>query len=188
MSRYRIFNEDIKVKIFNSEYELFCEQAEVKAKKYQNIARSKSPYGFNTAHSHIVGLVTEYAALLMFKGIEETNGIELNIDPVFQDNTRDSQCDIVVNNLRIEVKGIKYKSWVEYGPCISNIQYDRLLKKADVVLWALYNERQQEVTFKGFNRVSDISTLRPVLTGPEGKQILNYKVLDLVKPLKELNI
>lgn len=188
MNRYRIFEDDIKVKIFDSEYKEFCALAELKAKKYQNIAKNKSPYGFNTAHSHIVGLVTEYAGLLMFRGLEKTYNKNLNIDPVFQDSTRDSECDIIVNSNRIEIKGIKYKAWTEYGPCISTVQYNRLLKKADVVLWALYNERQQEVTFKGFNRVHDIKSIEPVMTGPEGKQILNYKVLSIMNPLKELNI
>lgn len=186
MTRYRINNNEMKVKIFQDEYHSFMATAIDKSQRYKTIAKDNSPYGFNHPHSHIVGLVSEHASLLLFRGIEENLGTNFNIDAVFQDNTRDSECDLVVCGTRIEVKGIKYKSWLEYGPCISTSQYFRIKKKADIILWGLYNEKQNEVTFKGYNTVRDISRIKPVLTGPEGKQIMNYKVLDIMKPLDKL--
>jgi len=186
MCRYQIYDGEMKIKLYQDEVDSFMAKAYDKAQKYLKLAHDKSPYGFNHPHSHLVGLVAEYASLLLFQNIEEVLNINLHIDPVFQDNTRDSECDIIVHGTRIEVKSIKYGAWLNYGPCISIKQLPKIKKKADVILWALYNEKKREVTFKGFNKIQDIYKVPKLLTGPEGKQIINYKVQDILINLNEL--
>lgn len=187
MSRITIKNDKMTVQLFRDEAESFMAKAINKSEKYTKIAPDHvSPYGFNHAHSHFVGLVTEHAAWVLFTEIEEMLNVDLKIDPSFHDDTRDKECDINVGGLRVEVKGIKSAAWKQYGPCISTRQLSKIERKADVVLWALYNERTQEVVFEGWNPVSEVRAITPVLTGKEGKQIENYKVLDILRPLNDL--
>jgi hypothetical protein len=188
MSRLSIKNDKMTITLFNDEANSFMAKAISKSEKYERIASEKrSPYGFNHPHSHYVGLVAEHASWVLFNEIEELLGMDLNIDPAFQNEKREAECDLYVNNLRIEVKGIKYGSWLKFGPCISTRQIDNIEKKADVVLWALYNERRQEFSFEGFNFVSEIRALPTLVTGAEGRpSIENYPVLDIIKPLQDL--
>lgn len=188
MSRIIIRENKMKIRLHNDEADAFMSKAIAKSEKYNKLApQNKSPYGFNHPHSHFVGLVAEHAAWVLFTEIESMLNTNLNIDPAFQDEKREGECDIYVQGKRIEVKGIKYGSWLRYGPCVSSRQLSKIQKKADIVLWALYNEKCQELTFEGFNLVSEISTLLPVLTGAEGKQkIENYPVISIIKPLQEL--
>lgn len=190
MNRLTIKNNKMTVKLFNDEADSFMAKAIAKSEKYEKIANSsKSPYGFNHPHAHFVGMVAEHAAWVLFNEIEELTKKELKIDPAYQFEDRDSECDLYVNGLRIEVKGIKYGSWLQFGPCISTRQLKKIEKKADIVLWALYNERRQEFSFEGFNFVKDIRSLPTMVTGASGRpQIENYPVLDIIKPLQELSL
>lgn len=183
-------NGKMNVKLHTDEADSFMAKAIEKSAKYQELApANKSPYGFNHIHGHFVGLVCEHAAWVLFNEIESSTGLKLNIDPAFQNPGRERECDIKVNNLRIEVKGIKYKSWLKYGPCVSTRQLENIQKKADVVLWVLYNEKHQEFSFEGFNYVKDISTVPVILTGEADKpKIENHPVLSILKPLEELPI
>lgn len=188
-SRIKIENNEMTIRLFKDEADSFMAKAIAKSQRYEKIMEGrKSPYGQNHAHSHFVGMVSEHAANILMQGIEELLGVDLNIDPAYQDESRDAECDLIVNGLRIEVKGIKYGSWVRFGPCISAAQRKNIERKADVVLWALYNERQQTFTFKGFNEVKDIATISTELTGPEGRQIENHPVLSIIKPLQEMKL
>lgn len=188
MNRLTIKNDKMTVRLFNDEADSFMAKAIAKSEKYEKIASAaKSPYGFNHPHAHFVGMVAEHASLVLFNEIEELIGKKLDIDPAFQFESRDAECDLYVNGLRIEVKGIKYGSWLQFGPCISTRQLKKIEKKADVVLWALYNEKRQEFSFEGFNYVRDIRALPTMITGAAGRpQIENYPVLDIIKPLQEL--
>ncbi|ELW0836404.1 hypothetical protein ACRYKS_19790 [Escherichia coli] len=181
-------NGKMTVKLYKDEADSFMAKAIEKSERYKILApASKSPYGFNHAHSHFVGMVCEHASFVLFNEIENYSGIALNIDPAFQSDGRDGECDIKVNNLRIEVKGIKYKSWTDFGPCVSTRQLKNIQKKADVILWVLYNEKKQEFTFEGFNYVKDISSIPVVLTGVPGRPMIeNHPVLSIIKPLQEL--
>lgn len=178
------------IKLYNDEADSFMAKAIEKSQRYQILApENKSPYGFNHPHSHYVGMVCEHAAFVLFNEIEASTGANLKIDPAFQYGNRDGECDITVNGLRIEVKGIKFKSWKDFGPCVSTRQYTNIVNKADVVLWVLYNEKKQEFSFEGFNYVRDISMQPIILTGVEGRpKIENYPVLDILLPLQELPI
>lgn len=188
MTRLIIRENKMKIRLHTDEAEAFMAKAHIKAEKYNKLAPGgKSPYGFNHVHSHLVGLAAEHASWILFTEIENILNINLSIDPAFQDEGREGECDIYVAGKRIEVKGIKYGSWLRFGPCISSRQLPKIQKKADIVLWALYNERCQEFTFEGYNYVNDISSLETVMTGAEGRdKIENYPVLPIIKPLQEL--
>lgn len=188
MSRLIIKNNKMTVRLFTDEADSFMAKAISKSKRYEKIApEHKSPYGFNHPHSHYVGLVAEHAAWVLFTEVEALTGRNLNIDPAYQNDQREGECDLYVGNTRIEVKGIKYGSWLRFGPCISTRQLKNIERKADVVLWALYNEKQQEFTFTGFNYVSDIRSLPTIITGAENRpKIENYPVLDIIKPVQDI--
>lgn len=188
MTRIIIRENKMKIRLGHDEAESFMAKAIAKAEKYNVLAPDgKSPYGFNHPHSHFVGMVAEYASWVLFTEIETMLNINLNIDPAFQDERREGECDIYVAGKRIEVKGIKYGSWLRFGPCISARQLPKIEKKADIVLWALYNERGQEFTFEGYNLVSEIAALDTIMTGAEGRpKIENYPVQSIIKPLQEL--
>jgi hypothetical protein len=188
MSRLTIKNDKMTVKLFSDEADSFMAKAIAKSEKYERIASAaKSPYGFNHPHAHFVGMVAEHASWILFNEIEELLGKPLDVDPAFQFENREAECDLYVNGLRIEVKGIKYGSWLTFGPCVSTRQLKKIEKKADIVLWALYNERRQEISFEGYNFVKDIRALETVITGAVGRpQIENYPVLNIIKPLQEL--
>ncbi|EHX8550694.1 hypothetical protein SEPL_492 [Salmonella phage SE_PL] len=188
MSRLIIKNNKMTVRLHNDEADSFMAKAIAKSEKFERIASAaKSPYGFNHPHAHFVGMVAEHASWILFNSIEELTGNDLKIDPAYRDENREAECDLYVNGLRIEVKGIKYGSWLNFGPCISSRQLKKIEKKADIVLWALYNERRQEFSFEGFNYVKDIRSIPTVVTGAVGRpQIENHPVLDIIKPLQEL--
>ena len=134
-------------------------------------------------------MAAEHASWILFNEIETLSGVNLSIDPAFQDDRREGECDIYVAGKRIEVKGIKYGSWLRFGPCISARQLPKIQKKADIVLWALYNERCQEFTFEGYNYVDEISTLETVMTGAEGRPLIeNYPVLPIIQPMQTLQL
>jgi hypothetical protein len=188
MSRLIVRDNKMKIRLTEPEFANFLDLAEAKAEKFSVLSPDGvSPYGFNHAHSHLVGLAAEYAAHVLFQEIEKMTGANLSIDPAYMDERREGECDIYVGGQRIEVKGIKYGSWLRYGPCISSRQLPKIQRKADIVLWALFNERIHEFTFEGYNKVDQIHLLEPVLTGPDNRpKIENYPVSSIMSPLQEL--
>ena len=188
-TRLQIVNDKMSIQLSKDEADAYMAKAIAKSQRYETLMQGrKSPYGQNHTHSHYVGMVAEHASLVLMEEIENLVGHNLNIDAVFQDDTRDAECDLVVNGLRIEVKCIKYGSWVRYGPCITAAQRKSIENKADVVLWALYNERQQSFTFEGFNHVADIASIPSVMTGPVDRLVENHPVLSIIKPLQEMKL
>lgn len=187
MSRITVKNNKMVVQLYQDEAQAFFAKARAKSEKYTNLSPNHvSPYGFNHVHSHLVGMVTEHASWVLFTEIEDMLKVDLSIESPFQDIERDSECDIIVGGLRIEVKGIKQNAWNRYGPCISKRQLGKIERKADIVLWALYDERTQAVTFQGWNPVSEVRSLQPVFTGDTGREVENYQVLKLLRPLDKL--
>lgn len=176
------------IRLYKDEADSLLAVALKKSEKFESITTTESsPYGFNHAHSHYVGIVAEHAAYTLFTEIENMLGIDLKIDPVYKDETREGECDLIVGGKRIEVKGIKYGAYKNFGPCISIRQVKRIKKKADIVMWVLFNEKSKETTFIGFNNVDEIETITPIWTGAEGrKKIENYPVQSLIKNLNEL--
>lgn len=188
MTRLVAHNDKMTLQLETLEAQSYMEKAVQKSKRYTAISPDhKSPYGFNHAHSHFVGMIAEHSAGVLFTEIEEIIGKDLNIDLVFKDENRDGSCDIIVNGLRIEVKGITPRSWRQFGPCISTRQLRNIQRKADIVLWVQFDERKQFVTFEGFNYVKDITSVPTKFTAGKGKTpIENYPVLEIIHPLQEL--
>lgn len=188
--RFYIRNGKMQIRLEKDEADAFMAKAIAKSELYKRLAPSeRAPYGFNHIHGHYVGMVCEHAAYVLFECIAESTGIPLTIDTAYQDSSRDGECDLIINSLRVEVKGIKYKSWQDYGPCISSRQLKNITDKADVVLWVLFNERRNEFSFEGFNYVKDVHSIPVILTGaPDKPQIENHPVLSILKPLQEFPI
>lgn len=188
MTRLVVKNDKMTLALGQSEAKSYMSKAKAKSERYTKISPDhKSPYGFNHPHSHFVGMIAEHSAWVLFDEIQHILRRDLKIDPAFQDDTRDAECDLIVNNLRIEVKGIQQRSWNRFGPCISTRQLRNIQRKADVVLWVLYDEHHQAVSFEGFNYVKDITSVPTKFTAGKGKEpIENYPVLDIIKPLQEL--
>lgn len=185
MKQVYIHRNEWVIKLHQSEADSFLAKAIKKAEKYQD---ASAPYGFNHIHGHLVGMIAEHAAWLLFNEIEELLGKDLKIDPVYQNPRRDAECDLVVNNTKIEVKCIKYGSWLRYGPCISTKQFPKIKDKADVVLWLLYNEKSQELTVKGFTDVNEVQTITPIMTGNSTLQVENYPVISIMKNINDLKL
>lgn len=187
-SRIKVSNENMSIRLYRDEADSLWAKAIQKSEKFEKmVAKDRSPYGFNHPHSHFVGVVAEHASWILFTEIEEMLGIDLKIDAAFKDESRERECDIYVGGKRVEIKGIKYGSWDTYGPCISARQLNKIKRKADIVLWVLLNEKTKEATFMGYNEVSEIESINPILTGPEHTQkIKNYPVISLIKNLTEL--
>ena len=188
MSRLIIRENKMKIRLSETEAASLLEQAAINSEKFSAISPDGvAPYGHNHTHSHMVGLAAEHATLILFQEIEKITGLDLQIDAAFQDERREGECDIYVGGKRIEVKGIKYGAWLRYGPCISSRQLPKIQRKADIVIWALYNERIQEFTFEGYNKVDEIHLIDPIMTGPDNRpKIENYPVRDIMSPLQEL--
>ncbi|WEM33481.1 hypothetical protein EJP02_420 [Escherichia phage EJP2] len=187
-TRLKIVDNKMSISLFKDEADSYMAKAMAKSQRYNNMLNGrKAPYGQNHPHSHYVGMVAEHATLVLMEEIEQLLNIDMKIDAVFLDDKRDKECDIVVNGLRIEVKCIKYGSWVKFGPCITAAQRKNIERKADVVLWAVYNERKQSFTFEGFNRVEDIANIPTEMTGVQGREkIENHPVMSIIKPLQEM--
>jgi len=141
----------------------------------------------NTANSHLVGHLGEFAAFIWLRD----NGFE----PVaaFSDPTKDKECDISTNIGRVEVKTWNEKYWDDWGRCVSVSQYASIKKKADFIFWCTVDEFESDnpkVTFRGWCDVNIYEGMTPILTGKEGRQVNNYQLaqdqLFSVEALKEL--
>lgn len=134
---------------------------------------AKSPYGDNSVERHYNGKIGEFGAHYLFGRLGPMFHREIPMDPIFMDEARDSECDLVVNGLRIEIKTWRPVDYNSYGPCIAERQAKKLAKKADVVVYCCYNHNTNEFALRGWNYVQDIDGIEPVLTGRPGKQVLN---------------
>lgn len=155
--------------------------AQASAERYQAIVDlKKAPYHQNTVHSHFIGKIGEIGAALAFAGLKSFTPTDINIDEVFRDSKRDRECDLIINEMRIEIKTWKPYAIEQYGPCISDRQAVKLHKKCDAVVYATFDERSNEFKLIGWNTIVDIQGTPAQLTGPIGrpdKQVLNRKMV-----------
>ena len=133
----------------------------------------KAPYGDNSVERHYSGKIGEYGAHYLFGRVGVVIGREIQMDAVFMDDARDSECDLIVGDLRIEIKTWRPADYEHYGPCIAERQAVKLAKKCDVVVYGTYSHATNEFCLRGWNYVSDVDGIAPVLTGRPGKQVLN---------------
>lgn len=177
------------VKLTKEEVDYFLPLAEEKSKKYSEISPDKtSPYGFNHVHSHHVGMQAEFAAHEFLKWVSSSTGIELDIEPIYQNPKRDGEADLKLNGTRIDVKCLGRKAFYDYGPGISARQYDRLCIKAEVVMWLVYDTKKRLFTIVGYNYMKDVRDIIPVqnLNKETGQRIENYPVIDIMQDIQML--
>ena len=126
----------------------------------------------NTANSHLVGHLGEFAAFIWLRD----NGFEP--EAAFSDPTKNRDPDIFTNVGRIEVKTWKAEFWDDWGRCVSVSQLASVKRKADLIIWCVADEIESDtpkIEFKGWSEVSDIENLEPKMTGKESRQIYNYQ-------------
>ena len=143
--------------------------AEVTFNRYRN-----NPGHYrNTANSHLVGHLGEFAAFIWLRD----NGFEP--EATFSDPTKDKDCDITSNIGRVEVKTWSAKHWQQWGRCVSVSQYASIKRKADFIFWCTVDEVESEtpkVQFRGWCNVSIYEGMKPIMTGSAGRQVLNYQL------------
>lgn len=129
----------------------------------------------NTAKSHLIGHLGEFAAFIWLRD----NGFE----PVglFTDPTKDSLCDISSLAGRIEVKTWNEKHWDDLGRAVAVSQLPRLHKKADIVLFCSADEVDSpmpKIQFRGWVKVAAFDSAEPKMTGFPGREIYNHQLED----------
>jgi len=143
--------------------------AEVTFNRYRN-----NPGHYrNTASSHLVGHLGEFAAFIWLRD----NGFEPQA--CFSDPTKDKECDIISNIGRVEVKTWSAKHWEQWGRCVSVSQYASIKRKADFIFWCTVDEVESEtpkVQFRGWCNVSIYEGMEPIMTGGADRQVLNYQL------------
>lgn len=153
------------------------ELAESSAAKYAKLVDlKKSPYHQNTVHSHFIGKMGEIGAALAFEQLKSLARANIIVEEVFRDAKRDAECDLVINEMRIEVKCWKPYAIELYGPCISDRQAKKLGKKCDAVVYCTFDERSKQFELIGWNTIEDIDNTPSQLTGPKNspaKMVLN---------------
>ena len=92
----------------------------------------------NTANSHLVGHLGEFAAFIWLKD----HGF--NPSPSFLDPSKDREADIFTTLARIEVKTWSEQYWQKWGRCVSETQYASVKKKADLIFWLSVDEVESE--------------------------------------------
>ena len=138
----------------------------------------------NTANSHLVGHLGEFAAFIWFRD----NGFE----PVaaFSDPSKDKDCDILTNVGRIEVKTWSERYWEKWGRCVSVSQYASIKRKADFIFWLSVDEVDSEtpkVAFRGWCMVDIFEGMQPIMTGDAGREVRNYQLdPSQLKPVEEM--
>jgi len=138
----------------------------------------------NTANSHLVGRLGEFAAYHQLR--------KMRLKPVanFININNDRVCDIDSRIGRIEVKTWSAAHWENWGRCVSVAQYHSIQRKTDLILWCVAYDVDSDnprIEFKGWNEVSDLLTMKPKMTGAEGRQIHNYQFEESqLNPMKTL--
>lgn len=161
-----VINQDsILYQVTEADRRLAKALAEESCNKYSKIIDDKSPYHQNNLRSHIVGKIGEVAAGNMFLEMKQLLQWSYDIEQVYLDSNRDSSCDIIINNLKIEIKTWRPCDWEQFGACISERQAVKLNKKCHVVVYGTFDDLTGEFTLRGFNTTQDIKNVLPKLTG-----------------------
>lgn len=151
--------------------------AEVSAAKYSGLVDlKKSPYHQNTVHSHFIGKIGEIGAAQAFNELRSIARQDIKVEDVFRNDKRDAECDLIINDMRIEVKCWKPYAVELYGVCVSDRQAKKLGKKCDAVVYCTFDERSNTFELIGWNTIEDIETTPSQLTGPKNnpaKMVMN---------------
>lgn len=140
----------------------------------QTLSRYQESSGHyrNTPNSHLIGRLGELAC-------EKWMVERAPTESIFRELARENECDILFDRIRVEVKTWQDVFWGKWGRCIAVKQMHSIRKKADVVVWCSTDgilNGQARVELRGWNPISDLDSVTPVWTGPEGKQVHNYQL------------
>ena len=138
----------------------------------------------NTANSHLVGHLGEFAAFIWLRD----NGFEP--EAAFSDPSKDKEADITTNVGRIEVKTWSERYWEQWGRCVSVSQYASIKRKADFIFWLSVDEVDSDtpkVAFRGWCEVGIFEGMSPIMTGDPGREVRNYQLHpSALKPVEEM--
>ena len=154
----------------------------------QTLLRFSSTRGHynNTSNSHLRGKIGE---IIVANFLHQ---LGIATDPVFKDLDKMADADIIVpGKCRIEVKTWSEEFWSSMGRCIAVDQYEKLRRKADLIIWcvsAVELKPQMQVKIVGWNLVSDVSSAPQRLTGPSnGRKVNNYQLDSaMLRPIENL--
>ena len=142
---------------------------ELAHESYKRFAQHDGHYR-NTPRSHIVGKLGEVAVTKYFASLLPSSTIQ----PHYSDPTMEAQCDLTVDQARIEVKTWSHEYWHELGRCVAAAQMETVQRKADLIVWC--SEQSGTVFIHGWNTPNEVASVPPVLTGPPHRQVLNHQV------------
>ena len=168
--------------ITNDEYNVAIEIAEETLRRFSS---NRGHYN-NTANSHIRGKVGEIA-VSNFIG-----QLGFQLDPVFKDLGKMAEADIIIPcKCRIEVKTWSEEFWPTMGRCIAWDQFEKLKKKADLLVWCISASKLEplmNVDIVGWNLIEDIPAAPRRLTGPaNGRKVDNYQLdSEMIRPIDTL--
>jgi hypothetical protein len=126
----------------------------------------------NTPGSHVVGMCGESASSVAFARL-----LWIHQEALWRDPRRESECDLLVNDIRLEVKTRRSEWWEGYGRGIATTQIASVRAKADVVLWGVCHIAacrteadvraltEATVTFMGYSLVADFDGVPAKETG-----------------------
>ena len=158
--------------------------AQLLAEQTFNRYRNNPGHYRNTASSHLVGHLGEFAAFIWLRD----NGFEP--EAYFSDPSRDRECDISTNVGRLEIKTWSAQYWDEWGRAVSVSQLNSIKRKADFIFFCSVDEVESEtpkVQFRGWCEVAIIDQREPKWTGREGRKIHNYQIEQSeLKPVEHL--
>jgi hypothetical protein len=114
--------------------------------------------------SHLVGSLGQVAVEQWAKesGIHE--------ESLFRDPKRVAESDVVVrgrSDVRVEVKTWTLDFWSDLGRCVAVGQMAAVEKKADVIVWAILDDRGAipVVVLRGWSTPKEVATTNPRPTG-----------------------
>lgn len=94
-------------------------------------ARTAGHYdGGNSPLMHRIGKLGEWAATSYF------TDWGLPVRALWKDPTQEAGCDLIVGDVRVDVKTCSLPSWPRLGGCVAVAQVPFLRQKCDVLLWA----------------------------------------------------
>lgn len=131
----------------------WCKQ---EAQKTLDRFKETSGHYDNTENSHYIGKLGEMAVFRYLQG--EPHKVLI---PYFADEREVGKCDILSENMRIEVKTWSARHWPQLGRCVREEQLPTIRAKADTIFWCYVLENHDEasatVVIAGQNTIKDIA-------------------------------
>jgi hypothetical protein len=141
--------------------------------------RNHPGYYRNLRGSHLRGKLGEMAVA------KWATALGFEVKPLFRDITLTSREDVVIGNLRVEVKTWDHATWTDMGRCVTPGQLGSLRRKADAILWCSVDG--SDVTLHGWSTLDDVEAQPVTMTGPAHYPVANHQVpAVLLRPLEDL--